>query len=367
MGFFPAKIFPRIGSAIQWRVTTLRFALRDRIYNILGSLGGRAFVYLRWPWPIRKPYQHRRLLLRPPGVGIGDNLMCTPVFREIKRRNPGCHITFLTRYSELFENNPHIDLVVKDFSPQEVAQAIRLGYDHLAPRFVADRLLARGVDFYRQVAKGRLYFGYVHPRPPPRSLITIMAECVGLEALDNQEVECASPLVTSEFRTLISQIARPMIVIQPHASDWTPNKTWLATYWRELVETLVADYNIVEAGTRAVIGADFHHPRFHCLVGRTSVSELLYLVSQAALYVGPDSGGMHVAEAFQVPTVIVFGGYSSPDSFRYSRMTPFYSTVPCAPCWLTTPCPYQTKCLKLISPAQVVGAVRQALSTSSNS
>ena len=357
------KLNYRIGNAIQWRLAVLRFALRDRIYNTLGSWGSRAFVQLRWPWPLKKPYQRHRLLLRPPGVGIGDNLMCTPIFREIKRRNPDCHITFLTRYPELFQDNPNIDQLVAHATPQETAKAIRLGYDHMAPRFTADRLLAKGLDVYQQVAKGRLFFGYAHPHPPPRSLITIMAECVGLESFDNQAVECAHPPVGPEFQTLISKIAPPMIVIQPHASDWTPNKTWPASYWRELVETLVVDYDVVEAGTRAVLGTDFQHPRFHCLAGHTSVGEFVHLVSAAQLFVGPVSGGMHIASAFQVPAIILYGGWESPAGHRYPNVIPFYSPIECAPCWLTTPCPNQTKCLKIIMPAQVVGAVRQALAT----
>ena len=359
------KIFSRIGNAIQWRLTTLRFALRDRIYNTLGSWGSRAFVQLRWPWPLRKPYQRRRLLLRPPGVGIGDNLMCTPIFREIKRRNPGCHITFLTRYPELFKYNPHLDRLVASATSQETAEVIRLGYDHLAPRFTADRLLAKGLETYRQAAKGRLFFGYAHPSPPPRPLITIMAECVGLESFDNHEVECTVPVVTPEFRTRVAQITRPMIVIQPHASDWTPNKTWPATYWRELVQALVADYDVVEAGTRAVIGPDFQHARFHSLAGSTSVSEFVHLVSVAQLFVGPVSGGMHLASAFHVPALILYGGWESPAGHRYPNVVPFYSPIECAPCWLTTPCPYQIKCLTMIHPPQVMAAVRQALATGS--
>jgi len=360
------KLNYRIGNAIQWRLAVLRAALRDRIYNTLGSWGSRAFVQLRWLWPLRKPYQRRQLLLRPPGVGIGDNLMCTPIFREIKRRNPDCHITFLTRYPELFQDNPNIDQLTANATPQKTAKAIRLGYDHMAPRFVADQLLAKGLDVYRQAAKGRLFYGYVHPNPPPRPLMSIMAECVGLEFYDNQ-VECAVPMVTPEFRTIVSQIARPIIVIQPHASDWTPNKTWPASYWRKLVETLVADYNVVEAGTRAEIGADFQHPRFHSLAGYTSISEFIHLVSEADLFVGPVSGGMHLANAFHVPAIILYGGWESPAGHRYPNVIPLYSPIECAPCWLTTPCPYQTKCLTMISPAQVMATVRQALSNDTGS
>lgn len=346
--------------ATDWRLAYLRRLVRDRIYHALGSLGSHAFVSLRWPWPLKKPYQRKRLLLRPPGAGIGDNLMCTPIFREIKRRNPHCHISFVTRHPELFRDNPLLDQVIRHSNSKQDDRALRLGYDHMAPRFTADRLLAEGIAAYRRAANGRLYFGYSHPTPPPRPLIRIMAECVGMEFFDNQ-LDCAAPVVSEAFRNRVAAIPSPYIVIQPHASDWTPNKEWPADYCRELINALVADYDVVEAGTRAVIGPEFQHPRFHCLAGGTSVSEFVYLVSRAHLFVGPDSGGMHIANAFQVPSVVVFGGYSSPESFAYPRVCAFYTPVDCAPCWLATPCPYDTKCLKMITPQQVLEAVHQTL------
>jgi hypothetical protein len=39
----------------------------------------------------------------------------------------------------------------------------------------------------------------------------------------------------------------------------------------------------------------------------------------------------------------------------------FFTPVECAPCWLTTPCPFGLKCLHAIRPEQVFGAVVKAV------
>ena len=45
---------------------------------------------------------------------LGDFLMSTPVFRELKRALPDCRISVvLTRYTEpVAQNNPHIDEII---------------------------------------------------------------------------------------------------------------------------------------------------------------------------------------------------------------------------------------------------------------
>src|SRR5690348_6401988 len=98
----------RIATAYRWRLNRLHAALFRRY----GLASGRRFIALRWPFPLRKPWQRKAICLRAPGGGVGDELMCTALFREIKRRNPTCEITFLARYPELFVGNPHVHHVL---------------------------------------------------------------------------------------------------------------------------------------------------------------------------------------------------------------------------------------------------------------
>lgn len=333
---------------------------RDWYLHLLGRRGSAEFIRSRWGHGRTKPYQRSRLTLHPPGIGIGDNLMCTPILREIKRRNPACELTFLTRYPELFEGSPFVDHLVTDFASLR-SRALRLHYDHLTPRLghfaVAHRdtlaLHADGRDRYR---------GYAHPTPPDRPLITILAECVGME-FGSTQLDCAVPVVSDEFRARVAAIPGPFVVLQPQASTWTPNKNWSPEGWAEVVRGLLPHAAVVEVGTESVLAGLVEDPRFVTMAGRTSVSEFLHLIREAAVYVGPDSGGMHVANAFHVPSVVLFGGYSSPESFGYPRTIALTGATDCAPCWLSTPCPFDRRCLTLITPAAVLHAVQTTLAS----
>ncbi len=98
---------------------------------------------------------------------------------------------------------------------------------------------------------------------------------------------------------------------------WTPNKVWPKELWRELIPALLDRFDVIEAGTEALFSPDEFGPGFHAWAGTTSLADFVWTLSQATVFVGPSSGGMHLANAFRVPSVILFGGYESPDGYRF--------------------------------------------------
>lgn len=98
------------------------------------------------------------------------------------------------------------------------------------------------------------------------------------------------------------------------------------------------------------------------LAGRTDLPTLAALFARASMFVGNDSGPMHLAAALGTPTVGIFGS-TSPDwtaprgpSARVVGPAP----VLCTPCFRRT-CPYDRECLAGIDPARVIGAARGLL------
>lgn len=252
--------------------------------------------------------------------------MCLPVLRAIKEQNPECRITFVCRNRTLFEGCRDID-ALESYVPPRKPGDLRLGYWII---------------------------------PPPRPLITMMAECVGL-VLEGAEIEKQGIRITAEIAQSLQGIPPPRIVIQPLASRWTPNKKWPTPYWIELVKMLTGQFEVIEVGTESELPAETLGPRFHSFAGKTNVYEMACLISQADFFIGPPSGGMHLAHAFGIPSAIIFGGYESLASHGYSNVTPFYTPVSCAPCWLDTDCPYERKCLSTINPKDVFAAVGRVL------
>jgi ADP-heptose:LPS heptosyltransferase len=313
-----------LGLALQWRLGQAR----RKVNGWLVRRGARVFIAAHWPWPRRKPFQRSRLRLSGGGGGIGDELMCTPIFAEIKRRNPDCHITFVSRRADFFRGHPHLDEV----EPLEYGKTTDV-----------------------------ILLDYAYTIPPPRPLVTLMAECVGLRMEASRLIPPPLRPPQDDLKRFVAGTLRPRVVIQPLASQWAPNKLWPLENWAALIRQLVEEFEVIEVGTeRAFAHFDFGD-HFHSFAGATDMDGFVYLIGSADAFVGPVSGGMHLANALGIPSVIIFGGYESPAGFDYQNLEAFYTPVECAPCWLKDGCPYGLKCLHAISPAAVRDAVGRAV------
>jgi len=95
------------------------------------------------------------------------------------------------------------------------------------------------------------------------------------------------------------------------------------------------------------------------LTGKTAVAELPGLLSQCHLFLGNDSGAMHVAAAVGLPVVAVFG---PTDPLGTAPVTPKAAIIQqqpyCSPCFLRR-CPTDHRCMKAVTPAMVVEALRR--------
>jgi len=166
--------------------------------------------------------------------------------------------------------------------------------------------------------------------------------------------------VSGHVRDTVDGISGAFVAVQPRAGHWTPNKQWPIEQWREVIRELVEEVDVVELGGESV----FEEPpggRFHDLTGRTSLTDVSHIMSQAVVFAGLPSSGMHFAAMWGVPSVVVFSGYESPAGYDYPFFRVFHDPPECAPCWLTTPCPHDLKCLNGIKATEIAAAVREAV------
>jgi lipopolysaccharide heptosyltransferase II len=120
-----------------------------------------------------------------------------------------------------------------------------------------------------------------------------------------------------------------------------------------------ADREAAARALRAARGA----PRVRSLVGETSLRQLCALSARARLFVGCDSGPMHVAAAQGTPVVALFG---PADPRRTGPYGPGHRVVrappPCAPCNRRTCNQPRHACMEDIAVPVVLAAARAALS-----
>jgi ADP-heptose:LPS heptosyltransferase len=287
---------------------------------------------LRYPNPLKRPWNCPTIeLVRD--AALGDVLMCTPVLRELKRRNPHCHIRFYTKFGPLVNGLPYIDEVLP----------------------------------YEQKPTGALYMSYEEAVPPEVHLSRIIGDSVGLEVTDTRPDCITRGDLLEGYRQSFAHLPRPRIVFLRRSSAWTPNKNWPDPNWVALITSLACNATVIEIGQEdAAAGAINGH---NCvdMRGKTSLEQLAAIVAACDLYIGPVSGPMHIAVAVGTPSVTICGGYESPRGLEHlpgvksTTNVILSSDLPCSPCWLREPCPIGLKCLNWISPGQVQEAVAGVL------
>jgi ADP-heptose:LPS heptosyltransferase len=257
--------------------------------------------------------------------GIGDVLLCTPTLRRLKEVNPGCRLTFYTESTSLLEGLSFIDEV--------------RSYDEAPPGIIDLR--------------------YEESIPPWRHLARIIGDTIGVDVRDVRPACVVKAELKEDFLRTWGELPRPWVVVNRHASGWTPNKDWPAEHWEVLVDRLQTWATVLEIGSTRTSGGRFDSDRYVNLTGQLSLDQLVAALAGSDLNVGPISGPVHIAAAVGVPSVVVYGGYEPPVCTHYPGNIDLYSKIECAPCWLREPCPFERKCLTRISPDVVETSLRQ--------
>ena len=116
-----------------------------------------------------------------------------------------------------------------------------------------------------------------------------------------------------------------------------------------------------EAPVSAAIVAGMRHAPID-LTGKTSIADLPALLSECHVFIGNDSGAMHVAAAVGLPVVAIFG---PTDPFGTAPVTTRLSIVQekpyCSPCFLRR-CPTDHRCMRAVPPAAVEAAANRWIS-----
>jgi heptosyltransferase-2 len=103
------------------------------------------------------------------------------------------------------------------------------------------------------------------------------------------------------------------------------------------------------------------------LVGQTSMRDLAALFSACSIFIGNDSGAMHVAAAAGLPVVGIFGSTDPEGTAPVTQQfTLIREVVSCSPCFLRS-CPVDHRCMTRIGVDTVFSAAQQVQNTRRNS
>ena len=145
-------------------------------------------------------------------------------------------------------------------------------------------------------------------------------------------------------------------------------KRWYPQEFARVASELSTQYDIVIFGgpSEADIAGDIEKEliknsvkNYQNLAGKTNITELIDKISNLDLFITGDSGPMHVAAAFQIPTVAIFGPTKNDETSQWMNEKSIIvkKDLDCQPCMKRT-CPLQHHdCMNLIKAVDVLSAV----------
>jgi ADP-heptose:LPS heptosyltransferase len=173
----------------------------------------------------------------------------------------------------------------------------------------------------------------------------------------------------------------PLVVM--HVSAGNPFRRWPAASFAAVAAELARDDRrrrvIITSGPSEAAAAEGVAGQARRLAGEAAagivrtgefdLAELRALVGRAALYIGGDSGPLHVAATTETPIVALFGPTLPERSMPWRdpaiRAIPIDGgPLPCRPCHQRQCLPGDFRCLTAISPTMVVSAARALLASS---
>jgi heptosyltransferase I len=347
---------------------------------------------------------------------IGDVVFTTPAIRAIRREYPAARIAYLVEEESapVVRHNPHLDEVLVIGRPTglarlraDLALGRRLraaGYDLVidfhcgprsslltwmtgAPRRIGFEVVGRGWMYTTRVARPRV----LRPRHSVQNEWDLL-EALGFAPPDpaadpTEMAQDPAAAAAVERRLADAGITGDHAIVVIHVSAGNPFRRWPAASFVELIGLLAtadptrrivvtsgpsdaraAASIIQEARTR--LPRARHDALPDC--GELNLPELRALLGRAALFVGGDSGPLHVAGTTGVPVVGLFGP-TLPVRSQPWRNPAFISenvevgALPCRPCEQRRCEPGDFRCLARIEPRTVAAAAERALARSRES
>ena len=329
--------------------------------------------------------------------------------RGLRRSYPDAHLTYLVESAAapLVRGNPHLDDVIVIPRTRglrritgDVALAARLrrlSFDvaidlHGGPRSAWLAWATRAPMRIGYIIPGRTWM-YTHrvprtPEPSVRHSVLNQWDLLAPLGIHGPPDASEFPVEIAPDPASVAHAAERLAaigagehdaVIVVHVSASNPFKRWPAGSFVDAIARLLDGhsnrYAIVVSGPSEPAAAEdvVRAVRFRLGDGGSRITsaqldldQLRALVSRAAVYIGGDSGPLHVAATTETPIVEILGptmgSRSSPwRSPRFFAELIDAGPLPCRPCDERTCVPGDFRCLTQISPDRVAAAAERAL------
>jgi heptosyltransferase-3 len=248
---------------------------------------------------------------------LGDCVLTTPALSLLKQARPDLRIAVVVEqaFAALFAGNPDIESIL---APK--ASEISGWRPHLTLNLHGGSTSVR----LTLASRASLRAGFAHFRfrsiyniriPRAQEILNVSRKVHTAEHLASAIFFLGAPVVEIPRARLFAKPRprpRPYAILHPMAS--APDKTWPHSNFLDIADRIQRRLGldpIFISGPGESLDA---FNRYTSVEG-ASLEEIKSLLAGAALFVGNDSGPAHMAAAFGLPAVVLFGS-SDPDIWR---------------------------------------------------
>jgi len=322
-----------------------------------------------------------RVLIEIP-TWLGDAIMTTPAIENIVKQYPNVQITLFGSYVSIqaLKNHPNVNKTVVDESRKSKSRLLALrkiakslGSFDLAISFrrtFTSKLFIFFVQANKKANYKRLQKGEVHQVIRYNDFVNYVLKA------DFQPGDLKLYL-ESESQAHFGQISlskdtkqTPILGINPGAT-YGSAKRWYPEEFAKVAIKLSNKYDIVIFGgvgeTKMANDIEFklkeaNVVNYQNLAGKTTIAELIQKIAGLSLFITNDSGPMHIAAAFKVPTIAIFGPTKHKETHQWNNPNEkiLRREMECAPC-MKRVCPLEHhNCMRLIKAEDVLSLIVQA-------
>jgi ADP-heptose:LPS heptosyltransferase/GT2 family glycosyltransferase len=229
--------------------------------------------YLRQKWShyMRVRRFDYPILIKREGA-LGDVLLTTPIIRALKQRNPAAKIWVETMCPEVLYGNPHVERIAQNITFTMDTQVINLNGSY--------------------------------EMKPNSNYVRSYAESAGLKSSE-YDLKTEMHLATGDMGWAMEKFNEGgYVVFHTGPTSWKC-RNWPNSKWAEVINAFWPQMRCVVIGSEVTVGLE--KCKITDLRGRTTIGQMAAVISRAKMLVGLDSLGIHIAQAFGVPVVGLFG------------------------------------------------------------
>ncbi|MBF7066395.1 glycosyltransferase family 9 protein [Aliarcobacter butzleri] len=297
---------------------------------------------------------------------LGDAIMATPAIENLIKTYPDAQITLLGSFVSIqaFQGYPNIKKVIVDDTKKSgnryknlISLAKSIGRIDLAisfrrsisSKFMMFFIKAKKKFNYRRLTKKEIHL------------------CIRYNDFVNKVLNLKNEVGDLKLYFKPFNYGKPTLGINPGAT-YGSAKRWYPEEFAKIAIEMSKKYDIVIFGgpSETNIAKDIENElvskgitNYQNLAGKTTIPELIEKIAGLDLFITNDSGPMHIAAAYKVKTIAIFGPTKFTETNQWNNPNGEIVTknLDCAPC-MKRVCPLKHhNCMKNITAADVLNVI----------